>query len=158
MKFENSCVIAVPCSSLWDYMAVIPNVATCLPGVEEVNALEDGIFAGTLAAKIGIVKMRLSGKISIELMDQEHHLAIMAVQAAEQRISGLIQGKLTMHLEELTAQQTKLTVQTDLSLFGKIGEFGQSIIKKKADQMMAEFARNVAVGVAEALKSSGRMP
>jgi len=148
MKFENSCVIQMPSEKLWDYVTVIPNVATCLPGVESVNPLEDGKFTGVLALKVGVVKLRLTGKITIEMMDRERRLAAMIVQAADERISGLIQGKLTLNLEELAAEQTKLTVGTDLNLFGKIGEFGQPIIKKKADQIMAEFARNVANGVA----------
>ena len=148
MKFENSCVIQMPSEKLWDYVTVIPNVATCLPGVESVNPLEDGKFTGVLALKVGVVKLRLTGKITIEMMDRERRLAAMIVQAADERISGLIQGKLTLNLEELAAEQTKLTVGTDLNLFGKIGEFGQPIIKKKADQIMAEFAKNVANGVA----------
>jgi len=148
MKFENSCVIAVPCAKLWDYLTDIPKVATCLPGVEEVNALEDGKYAGILSLKVGIIKLRMSGKITIDLMDKEHHTAAMSVQASDQRISGMIQGKMTMSLQELGPQETKLTVGTDLNLFGKIGEFGQPIIKKKADQMMGEFAKNVASGAA----------
>lgn len=148
MKFENSCVIPVPCSKLWDYLTDIPKVATCLPGVEEVNALEDGKYAGILSLKVGIIKLRMSGKIAIDVMDKEHHNAAMSVQASDQRISGMIQGKMTMSLQELGPQETKLTVGTDLNLFGKIGEFGQPIIKKKADQMMDEFAKNVASRVA----------
>jgi uncharacterized protein len=152
MKFENTCVIPVPCSDLWDFMTVIPSVAKCLPGVEEVNELQPGKYAGIIVVKVGIVKMRLSGKITIDVMDKETHLAVMSVQAADQRISGMIQGKLKMHLEELSPQETKLVVETDLSLFGKIGEFGGPIIKKKADQMTTEFAKNVATGVAAASK------
>jgi carbon monoxide dehydrogenase subunit G len=154
MKFDNVCVIRVPRSKLWDFMTVIPNVAKCLPGVEEVTELEGGKFAGIIMVKVGIVKMRLSGKITIEVMDKERHLAIMSVQAADQRISGMIQGKLRMNLEELVAGETKLSVETDLNLFGKIGEFGGPIIKKKADQMMAEFAKNVAAGVATTTSSA----
>ena len=155
MKFENRCVIPVARARLWDYMTVVPQVALCLPGVVEVNALEDGNFDGILAFKVGVVKLRLSGKISIELMDHHSRRAMMTLQAADQRISGMIRGKLTMNLQELAAEETELIVETELNLFGKIGEFGQPIIKKKADQMMTEFASNVAHGVAETPKSGG---
>ena len=149
MKFGNSCAIPVPLPNLWEFMTVIPKVATCLPGVEEVHALEDGKFGGTLTVKVGIIKLRMSGKILIEVMDSETHKATMSVQAADERISGLIQGKMTMNLETVTVNETKLNVETELNLFGKIGEFGGPIIRKKADQMMAEFAKNVAIAVAK---------
>ena len=147
MKFQNSCVIRVPSQRLWDYLTGIPNVAKCLPGVEEVNALEDGKFAGIVVLKVGVVKLRLAGNITIELMDGERYVASMRVQAADQRISGLIQAKLTMNLEKLNPEETKLIVDTDLNLLGKIGEFGQGMIQKKAGQMMADFAGNVASNV-----------
>ncbi len=147
MKFENSCSIGAPCSALWNYLTDIPKVATCLPGVEEVHALQDGKYAGILSLKIGVIKLRMSGKISIERMDSEQRAATMSVEAADQRISGIVQGKLTMQLHEISPNETTLTVGSDVNLFGKIGEFGHAIIRKKADQMMGEFARNVAVGV-----------
>ena len=144
MKFQNSCVIGVPSRKLWDYLTVIPNVAMCMPGVEEVNTLADGKYVGIVALKVGMIKLRLTGNITIELMDGERYTATMRVEAADERISGMIQGRLTMSLENLAPEETKLVVDTDLNLFGKIGEFGQPMIKKKADQMMAQFSSNVA--------------
>ena len=161
MKFQNNCVIGAPSQKLWDYLTVIPNVAMCLPGVEQVNALEDGKFVGIVALKVGMVKLRLTGNITIEFMDGERQAASMRVEAADQRISGMIQGRLTMSLEKLAPEETRLVVDTDLNLFGKIGEFGQPMIKKKADQMMAEFSSNVAqrvggnVGTAKAVVRPG---
>ena len=149
MVFENTCTVYVPCARLWDYMMLIPNVARCLPGVEEVIDLGNRNFAGHLTAKLGIIKMRLSGKISLESVDEQNRVAVMAVEATDEKISGLIKGRLTMNLKEIAVAETKLTIQTDLKLLGKVGEFGQSIIKKKADQMMAEFAKNVSASVGQ---------
>lgn len=149
MKFQNSCVIKAPSQKLWSFLIDIPSVARCLPGVEEVNALEEGKYVGVITVKVGVVKLRLSGKISIEAMDHERHVATMRVEAADQRISGMVQGMLSMNLESLAAGETKLNTETDVNLFGKIGEFGQPMIKKKADQMMTEFASNVAQTVGE---------
>ena len=147
MTFENICSIGVPCPTLWDYLTDIPKVATCLPGVEEVNAPEEGKYTGVITVKVGAVKLRLSGKITVELMDKETRSAIMAVEAVDQKISGMVRGKLTLRLDEQGPTQTKLTVGSDINLFGKIGEFGQPIIRKKADQMMDEFANNLAANV-----------
>jgi carbon monoxide dehydrogenase subunit G len=143
MKFENVCNIPAPVQKLWDYLTDIPSVARCLPGVEEVSPQPDGAYTGIIVLKIGMVKLRLKGKISIEQMDAEKHVAAMRVQAADERISGMIQGVLSMSLREVSSNETTLIAGTDVNLFGKIGEFGQPMIKKKADQMMAEFAANV---------------
>ena len=139
MKLENTCVVQVPRQRLWDFLIVIPNVAECLPGVEEVNAIDEQNYEGSIRVKVGIVKLRLRGKITVEFMDGNSYVGSLAVQAADQKISGLVQGRMQLRLQEITERETRLSVFTDLNLLGKIGEFGHGLIKKKGDQMMAEF-------------------
>ena len=38
---------------------------------------------------------------------------------------------------------TDVVVETDLSVLGKIGEFGQPVIRRKADALMQAFAANL---------------
>ena len=44
-----------------------------------------------------------------------------------------------MTLKALSPAQTEFAVETGLTILGKIGEFGQPIIRKKADDMMQQF-------------------
>jgi carbon monoxide dehydrogenase subunit G len=48
-----------------------------------------------------------------------------------------------MELKEITPKETELVVETDVNILGKIGEFGQPIIRKKADQMLQQFVENI---------------
>jgi len=48
-----------------------------------------------------------------------------------------------MELKELGPKETELVVETDVNILGKIGEFGQPIIRKKADQMLQQFIDNI---------------
>ena len=45
------------------------------------------------------------------------------------------------------AEETELSLSSDLTFMGKLGEMGQPLIRKKAESTMEEFARNL---VAEA--------
>ncbi len=42
-----------------------------------------------------------------------------------------------------------MRIDTDLAVLGKIGEFGQPIIRKKADTLLAEFAQNLRAALAQ---------
>lgn len=149
MKLENTCVVQVPRQKLWEFLTVIPNVAECLPGVEEVNEIDKQNYEGAIRVKVGIVKLRLRGKIKVEFMDNEQYTGSLAVQAADQKIAGLVQGKMQLRLDQITERETRLSVETDLNLLGKIGEFGHGLIKKKGDQMMAEFESTLVVKVGD---------
>ena len=51
---------------------------------------------------------------------------------------------------------TRVQIDTDLAVLGKIGEFGQPVIRKKADTLLDEFARNL--NVPPATSAGGRRP
>jgi carbon monoxide dehydrogenase subunit G len=57
--------------------------------------------------------------------------------------AGAVSGKTRMALKDLGNEQTELLVETDVNILGKIGEFGQPIIRKKADAMLKEFVENI---------------
>ena len=66
----------------------------------------------------------------------------MRAEANDRRLGGGIRARLGLALAPVEGG-THLKIETDLAVLGKIGEFGQSVIKKKADALLAEFARNL---------------
>jgi carbon monoxide dehydrogenase subunit G len=57
--------------------------------------------------------------------------------------AGAVRGKTSMTLREIGPGQTEMEMETDVNILGKIGEFGQPIIRKKADTMLKEFIENI---------------
>jgi carbon monoxide dehydrogenase subunit G len=55
-------------------------------------------------------------------------------------------------LLESSPETTELVVQTQARLFGKLGEFGQPVIRKQAETILAGFARNLADRVPQAVE------
>jgi carbon monoxide dehydrogenase subunit G len=53
-----------------------------------------------------------------------------------------------MHLTPVEGGQTEVQISTDANVMGKLGEFGQAVIRKKADQIVQDFAKNLSAAVA----------
>ncbi len=143
MKFSQSATVPAGREPLWQLLMDIPRVATCLPGVEGVEQLDGETYQGTLKVRVGPIALSLQGKIVLEEKDQEAWRAALRAEAEDRRVAGAMRGKSTMELKELSAEETELTVETDVNILGKIGEFGQPIIRKKADQMLNTFINNI---------------
>ena len=143
MNFQQSSTIPVSREVLWNFLMDVPKVSQCLPGVQDVNRLEENVYEGTMRVRVGPIVLNLHGRIQIEEQDAEASRATMSAQADDKKIRGGIRTKMTMALSSVSAQETELKVETDVTILGKIGEFGQPIIRKKADTMMQEFAENV---------------
>jgi len=121
----------------------VPRVARCVPGVESVEALGDDKFRGTLKVSVGPIKLALMGDIAITESDANGGRAAMRADAADKRVGGAVKATMEMLVKEATPETSDLTITTDAQVMGKIGEFGQPIIRKKADQIMQEFAKNL---------------
>ncbi len=143
MTFTQSCTIPVPREKLWAFLMDVPRVSQCLPGVERVEALEGNAYRGTFRVKLGPISVGLEGQVTIEEQNQEAWRAALRADATERKLGGGMRARARMRLEPAGEGATALTMETDLTLLGKIGEFEQPLIKRKADALLQEFAANI---------------
>jgi len=143
MKFNQRAVIAVAREPLWDFLMDVPKVAQSLPGVEKVEQLDPDTYQGTLKIRVGPISINLQGKIIVEQRDRANWRATLRADASDRLAAGAVRAKTSMELKDLSATETELIVDTDVSIMGKIGEFGQPIIRRKADTMLKEFVENI---------------
>ena len=121
----------------------VPKVAKSLPGVESVTKVDDTNYEGALVVRVGPIKLNLQGKITLEEQNKDIWRAALRAEAKDRMAAGAVSGKTTMQLKDLGGNQTEFIVETDVNILGKIGEFGQPIIRKKADSMLKEFVENI---------------
>ena len=132
MKFNQRVVIPMAREPLWDFLMDVPKVARSLPGVETVSQIDDTTYQGTLKVRVGPISLNLQGKIIMEQRDRGSWRAALRAEASDRMVAGAVKGKTTMELKEIGPKETELLVETDVNILGKIGEFGQPIIRKKS--------------------------
>lgn len=147
MTFTQACVIPAERERLWELLMDVPRVARCVPGVESVEAVEGSAYRGSLKVQVGPIRLALQGTMTIEEQDREAWRARMRAEANDRRLGGGIRARMTLALAPAEGG-TRLQIETDLAILGKIGEFGQPIIRKKADAILEEFARNLRAALA----------
>ncbi len=143
MIIEQRITLDAAADRVWELMMDVPAVGRCVPGVESVAPLDADRYAGVLRVKVGPISARLEGTLTLAERDRDAWRARMDAQASDRRVGGTVTAKMSMRLEPLADGRTDLAVHTDAAVLGKLGQFGQAVIKRVADQLMAEFARNV---------------
>jgi carbon monoxide dehydrogenase subunit G len=143
VTFTQECVIPAERERLWDFLMDVPAVSRCVPGVEAVEAVNGGgAYRGGLKIQVGPIRLSLEGTITVEEADRSTWQARMRAEANDRRLGGGIRARLRLTLVPAESG-TRVQIDTDLAVLGKIGEFGQPIIRKKADALLEEFARNL---------------
>ena len=118
-------MIPVERARLWDLLMDVSTVGRCVPGVETIEAVNGSAYKGGLKIQIGPIRLSLEGTITVEEADREAWRARMSLALSPAEVG------------------TRVQIDTDLAVLGKIGEFGQPVIRKKADALLEEFARNL---------------
>ena len=143
MIIDQNVTIQAPPEKVWDFMMDVPAVSTCVPGVEEVEQIGPDKYKGVIAIKIGPIALHMKGQVTLVEQDRENWQARMDVEATDRRIPGAVNAKAWMKLTPRVDGQTDLAIHTDASILGKLGQFGQGVMKKKADQIIGQFAENM---------------
>ena len=144
MHFENEATLMASKATVWSFLMDVPKAAACVPGAQDVRQLDsDTDYSGIMKVRVGPISLTLSGNIKVDERDEAAGRASMSAQASDRRIGGAVNAKVTMTISEPNPGQTHLTVVTDANVLGKLGEFGQPVIRKKSEQIMQQFVLNV---------------
>ncbi len=147
MTFEHRCTVPVARETLWNFLMDVQQMASCVPGTSEVAAKEGGeaeAFTGRMRVTVGPIGLTLQGVMTIQERDQHAWRITAHAEAQDRRVGGGVFLNTNISLGENGTDETELTIASEARLMGKLGEFGQPIIRRKADTIVAGFAKNVA--------------
>jgi len=148
MTFTQSCTIAATREAVWDFLMDMENIAHCLPGVEDVHQVDAETYDGTLRIKMGPIALALQGTITVEAKDRAQWHGAMRAEAKDRKLGGGVRAHFGMDLVEKGPAETEMRVILEAHVLGKIGEFGQPVMRKRADTMLQDFARQVSAQLA----------
>ena len=150
MKFEHTVEMPAARDRVWAFLMDVPSVAKCVPGLEGLEDLGGDKYRATMKVRVGPIALALRSDLSIVEKDEAAGRAVLAVDAADKRIGGAVKAQMEMQISEKTPTTTEMKVVTDAQVLGRIGDFGQPIIRKKADQTVGEIAENMKKAIASA--------
>ncbi len=143
MLISNDFEVAQPVEKVWQFFDDIPQVAACLPGTELTKDLGDDSYEGTVAVRMGPVKLQFAGTAKITERDQAGHRIVVDASGAEVRGRGQASMVVTATLAQ-AGRGTKVGVTQDLQLAGAAAQYGRGMISDVTSVLMRDFSVNLA--------------
>ena len=141
MRIENTVEVDAPLDQVWALVNDIPRVAPCMPGAALTGVLDDKTYEGTVAVKLGPLRMSYKGKVVVEEVDEANHSARLAASGRDTKGAGTARASVTTRLEPAGDTQTRLQVTSDVQLTGKVASFGRGgAINDVATRLFGQFA------------------
>jgi uncharacterized protein len=141
MKIENTVEVDAPLDRVWALVNDIPRVAPCMPGAALTGVLDDDTYEGTVAVKLGPLRMSYKGKVTVEEVDEASHSARLAASGRDTKGAGTARASVETRLESAGDTRTRLHVTSDVQLTGKVASFGRGgAINDVATRLFGQFA------------------
>jgi uncharacterized protein len=149
MQIQNSFAVPVEPATAWRLLLDVPRMARCMPGATLTDARADRSYAGNVVVKLGPVRLAFAGEARITELDEAGRRAKVEAKGSDTKGRGSAQAKLDFVLVP-DAGGTRVDVTTDLQLTGSVAQYGRGagLIKEVANQLVGEFAGNLARDIA----------
>ena len=141
MELNNDFEVAAPVDLVWAVLTDVERIAPCLPGAQLLE-IEGDEFRGVVKIKVGPITAQYKGAASFSERDDVEHRAVLRAEGRDTRGAGNAAADITAELEA-TEVGTKVTVTTDLTVTGKVAQFGRGVMADVSKKLMGQFAENL---------------
>ncbi|WP_433605561.1 SRPBCC family protein [Prescottella agglutinans] len=138
MKIADEFTVDAPIDRAWEVLTDLEGIAPLLPGAQ-MTGREGDDYLGTVKIKVGPVTSEFAGRASFVEKDEQSRTAVIDARGRDKRGSGNASATITARLHE-SGGGTRVTVDTDMKVVGKLAQFGSGMIQQVSTKLMGQFA------------------
>jgi len=141
MELTNDFRVAVPVERAWAVLTDVELIAPCLPGAQ-LQEVEGDEYRGVVKVKVGPITAQYKGKATFLSQDVDTHVAVLRAEGRETRGQGNANATITA---TLTPDEggTAVSVVTDLTITGKVAQFGRGVLADVSAKLLDQFVENL---------------
>jgi uncharacterized protein len=142
MEINNSFEVKAPIDVAWATLTDLARIAPCLPGAT-LTSIEGDIYKGHVTVKVGPIVAKFGGQAIFQERNDAAHRAVLKGEGRDSTGKGNASAIITAQLESVDASTTRCTVNTDLTITGKIAQFGRGALADVSDKLLKQFVINL---------------
>ena len=148
MDLVHEFTVPVPVDDAWRILTDVERIAPCLPGAQ-LQEIEGETYRGIVKVKVGPIQAQFKGQASFVEQDHVAHRVVLKGEGRDTTGKGNASALITAELTSLNASSTSVKVLTDLSITGKVAQFGRGAMADISDKLLAQFVENLNILIGE---------
>ena len=141
MELNNDFEVNAPVDKAWAVLTDVEKIAPCLPGAQ-LQEVEGDEYRGIVKVKVGPITAQYKGAATFVEKDDANHRAVLKADGRDTRGAGNASALITAKLQAV-GDRTKVSVSTDLTVTGKVAQFGRGVMADVSAKLMTQFADNL---------------
>jgi uncharacterized protein len=141
MEITDSFRVSTPIDATWKVMLDIEGIAPCLPGAQ-LQEVEGDEYRGIVKVKVGPITAQYKGAARLAEIDEANRRIVIDASGRDTRGQGNAKATIVVTMTPEGAG-TKVDVATDLSITGKVAQFGRGVLVDVSSKLMGQFVENI---------------
>ncbi|MDQ1467428.1 MAG: uncharacterized protein QOH10_1843 [Actinomycetota bacterium] len=145
MEITDRFRVSTSIDETWKVLLDIERIAPCLPGaqLEEVDGDE---FRGVVKVKVGPITAQYKGTARLAEVDEAGRRIVIDASGRDTRGQGNASAKIVV---TMTGDDTgtDVSVDTDLSITGKVAQFGRGVLGDVSAKLLGQFVERLEADV-----------
>jgi len=157
MELTNSFVVDVPVDEAWAILTDVETIAPCLPGAQ-LQEIDGDEYRGIVKVKVGPITAQYRGVATFVERDAVAHRAVIKADGRDTRGQGNANALITAEMSADGPNRTAVTITTDLTVTGKVAQFGRGVMADVSGKLMTQFAENLSTTVLSDRRATAGSP
>jgi len=141
MRLEGSFTVAAPQARVWARITDAALMAGCIPGCESIEVVDARTYRAKVKIQVGPIGARFN--LLVEVTEEQAPSRVLSVTRGEEGTrASIVAAENELVLVAQDALTTEVRYASEVSVTGRLGKFGLGVMKKKAQNLSAEFVAN----------------
>jgi len=141
-KLEKSFEVPQGTALVWEHLIDPEKIMDCVPGVSIDEKVGDNHYKGKVGMKFGPMGVKYDADIFYDEVNIEERKIILTGNGVDSKGNGNAEMKMTIDLSDADAGGVKLDAIMDVTVNGKIAQFGSRLITTVSNQLFKQFVSN----------------
>jgi carbon monoxide dehydrogenase subunit G len=142
MKLHEEFLVAEQVGAVWRFFEQPEQVASCMPGVEHVEVLDQDNVKVRVMQSVGPLTATFDARVTVLERVPEEMIRFRAAGRSIRGAAGNLRTENMVVLRDLP-EGTSVSIDGHVALAGALGSVGQKVIARQAGKVTAEFAANL---------------
>ena len=139
MRIDNTFTVGLPAEDAWKVLLDVERIAPCMPGAE-LQEIAGEEYRGVVKVKLGAISAQYKGAVHFAEVDEAARRIVLRAEGRETRGQGNASATVTATLRPAGEGRTEVAIETDLTISGRIAQFGRGVMADVSAKLLDEFA------------------
>ncbi|MBB2990314.1 hypothetical protein FHR72_001782 [Mycolicibacterium iranicum] len=142
MQLKNQFEIDADLVQTWNLLTDLERIMPCMPGAA-LDGVEGENYLGNVKIKVGPIGAHFRGTARFAQKDDATYSAVISASGKDPKGQAAANAQIHAWLEPVTPTRTRVLIDTDLDISGRMAQFGRGAIADVSNRLIGQFVANI---------------